>query len=143
MRPGTTQPTLAEHYRINDTNLALRRQMIGIVQSDVQVLAKLAPWADRVADRIAGDFYDWQFAFGPTRAFYERFAQAHGVTIVDLRKRLEPTQATYFRQISQEAASGGSFGTEYFERHLQVGRLHNVINLPLKLYVGSYESRRL
>ena len=51
---------------------------------------------------------------------------------------LERAQAGYYRQIFEEAASGGTYGVEYFERRLQVGRLHNVINLPFKWYIGSY-----
>ncbi|MFN8637601.1 MAG: methyl-accepting chemotaxis protein [Chloroflexota bacterium] len=129
---------LADLYRINDDNLALRRQMLGFGRDDVRTLAKLAPWAERHADTIAREFYDWQFSFGPTRAFYERFAQQRGFSLPQLREHLEQAQATYFRQIFQEAAASAAYGVEYFERRLQVGRIHNVINLPLKWYIGSY-----
>jgi hypothetical protein len=39
-------------------------------------------------------------------------------------------QAAYFLQIFEEAEQGGDFGTNYFERRLKVGKIHNVINLP-------------
>jgi len=55
-----------------------------------------------------------------------------------LRRRLEKTQADYFRQIFEEAERGGAFGISYFEQRLHIGKVHNVINLPLKWYIGSY-----
>ena len=42
------------------------------------------------------------------------------------------------RSVVAEAAGGGNYGVAYFERRLQVGRLHNTIDLPFKWYIGSY-----
>ena len=136
-RPGAA-PSLADLYRINERNLALRRQFIGLGPDDVKVLRGLAGWAERVADRLAHDFYTSQFAFEPTRTFFEGHARTHGLTLDTLRPRLEKTQAGYFRDIFREAAGAGEFGVAYFSRRLAIGRMHNVINLPQKWYMGSY-----
>jgi hypothetical protein len=87
---------------------------------------------------MAREFYDHQFTFPETRAFFENFARKKGVSLKDLRGRLERTQAGYFRQIFREAAQGEDYGLGYSERRLSVGMVHNVIDLPLKWYVGSY-----
>lgn len=129
---------LVEQYRINETNLNLRKQFIRLSSQDIRVLRRLRGWAERVADAIAREFYDHQFSFPATRAFFEEHARRKGISLTHLRQSLEKTQAEYFRQIFQEAASGGEFGTDYFENRLRVGRLHNVIDLPLKWYIGSY-----
>lgn len=129
---------LAHLYRISDTNLALRKQFMRLTSDDVRVLAELAPWAEQVADAIAKEFYDHQFAFGPTAAFFERHAATRQIGLAQLRETLEKSQAGYFRDIFREAAGPGRFGTDYFERRLRVGRLHNVLDLPLKWYIGSY-----
>jgi methyl-accepting chemotaxis protein len=131
---------LASLYRINETNLGLRREFLGLTERDVATIRRLARWGDRVADGIAREFYDHQFAFAPTAAFFSGHAQTHGVTVEKLRGMLEKSQAGYFRDIFAEAAEGGRFGVPYFERRLRVGRLHNTIDLPLKWYVGSYVS---
>jgi hypothetical protein len=130
-------PNLIEQYYINDTNLNLRKQFIELSPDKVQILKQLAGWADRVAGPMARDFYDHQFAFPPTRAFYEAYARQKHIPFEQLRQHLEKVQAEYFRQIFQEATEG-DYGPAYFEKRLKVGRLHNVINLPLKWYVGSY-----
>ena len=128
---------LAKEYRINDTNLNLRKEFMSFGPADVQVLRKLAGWAARVADVIAKEFYDHQFAFAPSLEFFESYAKEKNIPMPQLRQRLEKAQAGYFLQIFQEAAAG-QYGVDYFEKRLQVGKVHNKINLPLKWYLGSY-----
>ncbi|MBV8256618.1 MAG: globin-coupled sensor protein [Actinobacteria bacterium] len=130
--------TLASLYRLNETNVAHRRQFMRLDARDVAVLKRTSRWADRAADRLAKEFYDHQFAFAPTRAFFAAYASRSGRSLDDLRRGLEAAQAGYFRGIFREAASGGHFGVEYFENRLKVGRLHNTIDLPIKWYIGSY-----
>lgn len=129
---------LCAFLRMNEENLALRRQFINLTEQDVHILKQLRPWAERVADSMAKEFYDAQFAFAPTRQFFERFAQKKGISLDQLRQSLEKTQAQYFRDIFQEADGGGGFGMPYFERRLRIGYAHAVIDLPQKWYVGSY-----
>ena len=131
-------PTLAEVYRINEQNLAQRREFIGLGPDDVAVLRDLAPWAHEIAPGVAREFYDHQFSFAPTRAFFAAHAKATGRPLEALRAALERAQAGYLCDIFDEAAGAGRFGVDYFERRLQVGRVHNQINLPVKWYVGSY-----
>ncbi len=129
---------LCAFMHINESNLNLRRQFIDLNEEDVRILRQLQPWAERVADKIAKEFYDAQFAFSPTRQFFERYAQKKGVSLEQLRQGLEKTQAQYFRHIFQEAADGGRFSIAYFERRLRIGYVHVLIDLPQKWYVGSY-----
>jgi len=129
---------LTDLYRISDTNLKLRKQFLRLEERDIRTLRHLARWAEHVADAIAKEFYDHQFAFSETRTFFENFARKKGITIDQLRARLERAQAQYFREIFHEATSGKPYSREYFERRLHVGRVHNVIDLPPKWYIGSY-----
>lgn len=130
-------PNLVEQYYLNDTNLNLRKEFIQLTPDKIQYLKQLADWANRVAEPLAKDFYDHQFTFPPTRAFYEAYAQQKQIPLEKVRQHLEQVQADYFRQIFQEAVVG-DYGPAYFEKRLKVGRLHNTINLPLKWYLGSY-----
>lgn len=129
---------LCAFMHINEDNLALRRQFVNLTDEDVRILKQLRPWAERVADAVAKEFYDVQFAFAPTRAFFERYAQKKGIGLERLRQGLEKTQAQYFRDIFAEAAGSGQFGIDYFEKRLRIGYVHVVIDLPQKWYVGSY-----
>lgn len=134
-RPGSNElgksSNLAQRYGINDDNLAYRREFIRLTEEDRQLLASLAPWAEAHADRIAQEFYDWQFAFSRTRAFFEAYAVKMGMATSSLRKRLEAAQASYFRSIFTGARDG--FGTSYLESRLHIGHVHDVIDLPLQV----------
>ncbi|MCK6445368.1 MAG: methyl-accepting chemotaxis protein [Planctomycetes bacterium] len=129
---------LCDTYSIREAGLALRRTFVQLDAQDVKLLASLQPWARRLAPTIAREFYDFQFAFEPTREFFVAHAERKGLAIDVLRRALESAQGGYFLQIFEEAASSGTFGGAYFERRLRVGQLHNSIDLPLKWYVGSY-----
>lgn len=131
---------LCRLYRINEENLNLRKQFIRLTSQDIAILRQLRPWAEEHASAIAKTFYDHQFAFSETRAFFEKIAQQRGLTLDQLRSRLEQTQAGYFLDIFREAESGGNFGVSYFERRLRIGQIHDVINLSQKWYLGSYVS---
>ncbi|MBL8056702.1 MAG: hypothetical protein JNK29_08390 [Anaerolineales bacterium] len=129
---------LSQRYRLTEANLAWRKSFVQLTPAEARLLRQLAGWAQRVAAPLAREFYDLEFSQAPARAFFEAYAGQKGMTLEQLRPRLEKTQARYFREIFEEAAGEGGFGVAYFERRLQIGRLHNVINLPLKWYLGSY-----
>jgi len=128
---------LLETARISEESLADRREFIRLTRDDVVILARLAPWADRVADRIAKRFYDWQFSFPGTRRFFEQYAEWRGISLAEVRRRLEQTQAAYLRSIFHTARTG-AFNREYVATRLNIGLMHNDINLSLKWYIGSY-----
>jgi methyl-accepting chemotaxis protein len=130
--------SLAALYRINETNLAMRRAFTGLTQNDVDVLKQLDGWSAKVAAPLAHEFYDHQFTFAPSRRFFSDYASANGHSLDALRDGLERAQAGYFRGIFEEAAASGTYGVSYFEQRLKVGKVHNQINLPLKWYLGSY-----
>ena len=129
---------LTDLYSISEESLDLRRQFLRLTSRDEATLRSLTGWADSVADSIAREFYDHQFGFAPSRYFFEQYAIARGISLEKLRAMLEKAQAGYFREIFTEAKNGGGYGRAYFEKRLAIGKLHNLINLPLKWYVGSY-----
>ncbi|MCC7371817.1 MAG: hypothetical protein IT306_25595 [Chloroflexi bacterium] len=129
---------LSQQYRITEQNLALRKQLLGITERDVKTLRSLGPWARRVAPSLLRDFYEHQFSHPGTRAFFEAQAVRMGLPLPQLRAHLEKAQVAFFIRIFAEAEQGGQYGVPFFEERLKIGKLHNVINLPLKWYVASY-----
>lgn len=133
---------LAQRFGVGEGNLARRREFVRITEDDRQLMMGLESWAAEAASEIAREFYDWQFAFGPTRTFFEAFAASRNLTIPALRDRLEASQAGYIHGVFAGAAQ--NWGVSYFEERLYVGWLHDQINLPFKWYIGSYvEMQRL
>jgi methyl-accepting chemotaxis protein len=129
---------LTDRYQISNRSLDLRKKFICLTRSDIRAMAGVRRWVSTVSPKIAREFYDHQFSFGPTRTFFEKMAQKRNLSLEALRGRLEKTQAEYLCQIFEEAANSGEFGAAYFERRLLVGQIHNLIDLPPKWYIGSY-----
>lgn len=127
---------LTERFGIDEQALARRREFLRLGEEDREVLRGLRAWADEKAAAIAREFYDWQFAFGPTRALFEHFATVKQVSLADLRTKLEATQTQYFKGIFEAAETG--WDVAYFEERLRIGWTHDRINLPQKWYLGSY-----
>ena len=130
--------TLAALYRINDTNLAQRKAFIRFTKDDVETLRQISSWGRSAAKPLAKELYDHQFSFGPTVQFFNAHARSQERSVDEVRRSLERAQAGYFRLIFDEASGAGRFGTEYVEERLQIGKLHNEIDLPLKWYLGTY-----
>lgn len=129
-------------YNINDRNLAIRREFIRLGEEERTLLESFIPWAEKYADQIAREFYDWQFSFPATASFFDQHAAERGIPLARLRQHLEQSQSAYYKEIFYGARS--SWGVEYFTRRVSVGRIHDRINLPFKWYIGSYaEFQRL
>src|SRR6476619_7350195 len=106
--------SLAHRYGMDEHSIALRRQFVRLGASERDQLWEMAPWAQSVAPHMAKDFYDWQFAFGPTRAYFETFAQEHGMPIAALRKHLEAAQTGYITEVF--AGASVDWDLRYFEK---------------------------
>ena len=133
-----SSPGILSEYCINEDNLRLRKEFIGLNSQDIKTLASLRRWAEKHSPIIAKAFYDHQFSFGPTMEFFNMQITRRGCTLDELRAALEKAQSEYLIQIFQEAEQNHPFGELYFERRLRVGQIHNKINLPPKWYIGSY-----
>ncbi|MEY2806225.1 MAG: hypothetical protein RIR65_642 [Planctomycetota bacterium] len=131
-----TNSSLAAFFNINSANLAERRQFIRLGDAERRMMESLIPWAEKHADAIAREFYDWQFAFGATRRFFEQHARSAGMPLSALRQALERAQAGYVRSIF--TGSRGEWGVEHFEHRLRVGQVHDRIDLPTKWFVASF-----
>jgi len=133
---GAGPGKLGDKLGIDQASLARRREFIRLGDAERDILIGLIPWSAKVPERMAKEFYDWQFTFEPTRAFFEHYSVAHQKPLDALRRHLEVSQVGYYKGIFEGARNHWS--GDYFEGRLHVGWLHDQINLPFKWYVGAY-----
>jgi methyl-accepting chemotaxis protein len=133
--------SLRETYRINEENVGLRREGIGLTARDIATLRTLAPWARRHAAWFAQKNQEHAFAFAPMRAFVERVAAVTGQSLEELRAEAVERQADAFRAIFDEAASDGEFGADYFVTRLRLGQGSNALDMPLKWIIAGFVYR--
>ncbi|MDM7460394.1 MAG: globin-coupled sensor protein [bacterium] len=124
--------------RITDQGLSLRKQFLQLTPESVDALCQVADYIESIAPDLVREFYDFQFSFSETAQFFTSYAQRRGVPLSTLRTRLEQAQRDYLLEIFREAKRGGGFGTDFFEKRLRIGYVHNEIDLPMKWYIGSY-----
>ncbi len=129
-------PVLAPKFGIDEQNLASRRAYVRLGDEEAALLAGYIGWAEAHAADVAREFYDWQFAFGPTAAFFDGMARRKSVTLAALRAVLEASQEGYLVGCFRGARDG--YGVSYFEHRLMVGTVHDRIDLPFKWYIGAY-----
>ena len=150
VHPAGPRPMVSRHsdrdlsatFGITEMSLARRREFVRLDEQDRRLLMSLQDWAAGVAPAAAKEFYDWQFSFGPTLAFFNTFAAARRMPLTALRSTLESTQAAYILGLFTGADS--NWGVAYFEDRMVIGSVHDRINLPFKWYIGSYiEMQRL
>ena len=128
--------SFASLFRMDEGNLQERRQFVRLGEEQLAALAKMLPWMQRVAPQIAKEFYDWQFEFGPTRAFFEEYSSKSGKNLAEVRRDLERAQVGYLVSVFEGGVSG--FGVSYFESRMVIGNQHDKIDLAPKWYLGSY-----
>ena len=136
VRKRSSGSGIAARFGIDEANLAWRREFIRLADDDRELLMGLVDWASRNAPAISHEFYEWQFSFPPTLAFFDNFANARNVPLSALRQQLEATHAGYILEVF--AGAERNWGISYFEDRLLVGSVHDRINLPFKWYIGSY-----
>ena len=128
--------TLATKFDIDSDNLSLRREFLRLGESERTLCVDLIPWIEENAPKIVREFYDFQFNFSRTSAFFEEMAAKKGISIVNLRVHLEKAQQSYLLACFHGAKN--NWDVDYFESRLKIGEVHHRINLPYKWYIGSY-----
>ena len=110
---------------IDSEEIAWRKDFIGFDREDAERLAALQDLFESHADDIAEDFYENLTAYDQTTEVIGRSEKA-----VD---QLKETQRAYLVTLA-----GGEYGREYVRNRARIGKLHNLIDMPMKHYIGQY-----
>ena len=121
---------------LDANNIKYRYEFIRLGEEERQLFVELIPWAQENAAKIAKEFYDWQFSFSRTLNFFKQMAAEKGISLDALRSHLEQAQTGYFIACFTGAREG--WALDYLESRLNIGAVHDRINLPFKWYVGAY-----
>src|SRR4051812_9690333 len=96
-------------YRINEANVAARREFVGLSDRDRSTLTRVRRWADGAADAIAEELTAHPFAFPATLAFFEAYVADKPISVDDLYQGWKAAQSKHFREIFEHAGEAGSF----------------------------------
>ena len=117
--------TLVSEIGLTDEEIAWGKEFIGFDEDDGRRLRNYEQVFADNAERIAEDFYDNLTDYDETVRVIGRSEKG-----IDALKR---TQSAYLTTLAR-----GSYGEEYFRERARIGKLHDVLEMPMKQYLGQY-----
>ncbi len=118
-----TSQTLAEHLRINDADIALRKSLLGLTPALEIHLCGFEAAARESVDAIVEDFYLQQTEIPQIQNI---------IGDSDTLGRLKGAMRGYITSLF-----GGNYGADYVNSRLRIGKVHARIGVPPKMYVSS------
>ncbi|WP_254521408.1 globin-coupled sensor protein [Natrinema caseinilyticum] len=116
---------LVDRIGLDDSEIAWRKAFIGFDEVDERRLSDLEPLFRANREEIADDFYENVLQYDQTREIVDRSPKG-----IDALKR---TQQAYLVSLST-----GRYDRDFFENRARIGKLHELLDMPLKQYVGQY-----
>jgi hypothetical protein len=117
--------SLTDQIGLDDDEVAWRKAFIGFDETDERRLDDLEPLLRDNQEAIADAFYDNLTAHEGATAVIERSSKS----VEDLKR----TQEAYLVSLAS-----GEYDEEYFRNRARIGKLHEILDMPLKQYVGQY-----
>ncbi|WP_179234082.1 globin-coupled sensor protein [Halorubrum halodurans] len=105
--------------------IAWRKEFIGFDEEDVRRLERYEDAFAANADRVAEDFYENLSAHQQTVDVIGRSEK--GI------EQLKRTQSAYLVTLAN-----GEYGSDYFADRARIGKIHDLLEMPMKHYLGQY-----
>ncbi|WP_367996421.1 globin-coupled sensor protein [Haloferax volcanii] len=115
---------LLSQLDIDAAEIDRRKSFVRLSDADERRLSDLEPLLDEFADEFAAEFYDHLGEHATTK-FFGRSTKT--------TEMLRADQATYLRELGR-----GEYGEDYFAKRARIGKLHDMIDLGPKFYLGAY-----
>lgn len=116
---------LTEEIGLDEEEIDWRKEFIDFDEDDARRLESFADVFEDHADEIADSFYEHLTDYEQTRAVFERSPKG-----IDELKR---TQQAYLLSLAQ-----GEYDQEYFQNRARIGKLHELLDMPMNHYIGQY-----
>ncbi len=125
LNPFLDVDELIEDIGLSEHEIAWRKDFIGFDGDDEHRLEGLESLLVANQEAIANDFYENLLQYEQTREVIERSPK--GV------EALKQTQRAYLVSLAT-----GEYDQAYFKNRARIGKLHELLDMPLKHYVGQY-----
>jgi uncharacterized protein YoxC len=110
---------------LDESEIAWRKEFVGFDGTDARRLSELEHVFRDHADDIADDFYD-------NLTSYEQTVDVIGRSGKGI-EQLKRTQSAYLISLAD-----GDYGLDYFGNRARIGKLHDMLDMPMKQYIGQY-----
>lgn len=116
---------LVNEIGLTSSEIQWRKDFIDFDSEDAKRLASYQDTFAAHAEQIADDFYE-------SITEYEETIEVIGRSPKGLNQ-LKQTQSAYLVTLAD-----GEYGDEYFRTRARIGKLHDLLDMPMKQYIGQY-----
>jgi len=116
---------LLDELDIDREEMQWRKSFVRLDETDKERMRELEPVFDDVADDIVEQFYEHLTSDPEANAIFGRSSKG--------MQRLKDDQRAYLRSLAD-----GEYGREYFAQRARVGKIHDMLDLGPKFYIGAY-----
>ncbi|KAB1188472.1 MULTISPECIES: globin-coupled sensor protein [Haloferax] len=116
---------LLSQLGIDESEIERRKSFVRFSEEDEQRLRAYESLFDDVADEFAEEFYQHLGSHTDSASFFDKTTK----TI----EMLKSDQAAYLRDLGR-----GEYDEDYFAKRARIGKVHDIIELGPKFYLGAY-----
>ncbi|MFW5918807.1 MAG: globin-coupled sensor protein [Halanaeroarchaeum sp.] len=117
--------TLLDDIGLDQEEISWRKDFIDFDADDVERLSRYRELFEEHGEDVADMFYENLSQYDQTTEVISRSPKA-----VDQLKR---TQEAYLVTLAE-----GEYGPEYFRNRARIGKIHDILEMPMKHYIGQY-----
>ncbi|WP_241987162.1 globin-coupled sensor protein [Halorubrum sp. SD690R] len=125
LNDGLDVGELVDEIGLDGDEIAWRKEFVGFDAEDERRLSRYEDAFAENAEQIADGFYENLTEHEQTTAVIGRSDKG--------LEQLKRTQSAYLVTLA-----GGEYGTEYFEDRARIGKIHDMLEMPMKHYIGQY-----
>ncbi|MFB6175563.1 MAG: methyl-accepting chemotaxis protein, partial [Halobaculum sp.] len=125
MRRGVDGSQLTTDIGIDAEEIKWRKQFTRFDETDAERMDEMAGTLDTIADDLVDSFYDHLHSSPDAQAILDSSSKP-----IEMLKR---SQAQYLRSLGS-----GRYGQEYFDRRARIGKIHDMLDMGPKFYLGAY-----
>ncbi|WP_302080823.1 globin-coupled sensor protein [Salinibaculum rarum] len=116
---------LTSELGLDQREIQWRKEFTGFDAEDARLLEEMSDSLSQISGDLVDDFYDHLQQFDETLAIFGRSSKT-----VD---QLKQTQRQYLTDLSS-----GEYDQEYFSNRARIGKIHDMLDLGPKIYLGAY-----
>lgn len=116
---------LTEDIGLDEEEIEWRKDFLNFDENDAEKLTQFEELFADYSDEVVDSFYNHLTDFEETQAVIERSPKS----IPELKK----TQEGYLQTLA-----AGDYGQAYFQSRARIGKLHELLDMPMKHYLGQY-----
>ena len=124
-RSAVSGQGLTDEIGIDSGEINWRKDFTQFDEDDEETLTEISNVFDRIADDLVEEFYGHIQSYSQSVAILDSSSKSV--------EALKASQTKYLKELGQ-----GTYDQSYFDRRARIGKIHDMLDLGPKIYLGAY-----